>query len=223
MTLVHEPPASVVGYGAERVAPPLRVFLIDDHRVFTDLLALALDGDPGLSCVAVAAGVDEGLRKADAHVVDVFVLDVHLGDDDGLGMIEVLAQRHPAARIVVLTAHPTAHGSARALSAGASAYLAKDGRLRDLLRAIRTATRSRPVLSPNIGCMDAVALTPREHEVLALLGSGRRLAEIAVELDLSPHTVRDHVKSLREKFDVRSQLAVVAAATAAGLLPAARR
>lgn len=195
----------------------LRVLVIDDHRVFTDLLAFALDATPGTVCVGTAASRAEGLRKAEAMSVDVIVLDVGIGDDDGLEAIPDLRARCPRARVVVLTAHPTAAGAEVARAAGASGYLAKDTRLDDLVGALRTATASRPAITPGLARTPLDALTPREREVLTLLCEGRRPADIARELSLSPHTVRDHVKTLRRSLGARSQLEVVAKARDLGV------
>lgn len=204
------------------VAPPLRVLVIDDHRVFTDLLAFALDAAPTLSCAATAATLDEGRRKLAAVEVDVVVIDVHLGEDDGLSALASLADLRPGARLVVLTGHPSATGAAQSLSAGASAYLAKDTRLDDLVDAIRTASPERPRVTAGLTPSALDALSPRERDVLALLCAGLRPADIARELGLSAHTVRDHVKSLREVLGARSQLEVVSIALARGLVPPRR-
>lgn len=204
------------------VAPPLRVLVVDDHRVFTDLLAFALDAAPSLSCAATAATLDEGRRKLAAVDVDVVVIDVHLGEDDGLAALASFAELRPGVRLIVLTGHPTAAGAAQARAAGASAYLAKDTRLDDLVDAIRIATPERPHMTPGLRASVLDTLSPRECDVLALLCEGRRPVEIARELGLSAHTVRDHVKALREALGARSQLEVVSIALARGLVPPRR-
>ncbi|MCJ1706730.1 response regulator transcription factor [Microbacterium sp. VKM Ac-2923] len=196
---------------------PVRVLVIDDHRVFTDLLAFALDAAADTVCVGTAATVPEGLRKAEALPVDVIVLDVSIGDEDGLSAIGDLRRLCPQARIVVLTAHPVAAGADAARAAGASGYLAKDVRLDDLITALRTATPARPVIARGLVRTPLDDLTPREHEVLALLCEGRRPTDIARDLSLSPHTVRDHVKRLRLTLGARSQLEVVAKARDLGV------
>ena len=200
------------------VAPPVRVLVLDDHRVFTDLLAFALDATPSVSCAATAATLDEGRRKLAALEVDAVVVDVHLGEDDGLTALASLAELRPGARLIVLTGHPTAAGAAQARAAGASAYLAKDTRLDDLVDAIRTATPERPRITPGLPSSPLDTLSPRERDVLALLCEGRRPGDIAHELGLSAHTVRDHVKALREALGARSQLEVVSIALARGLV-----
>lgn len=205
-----------------RPVAPLRVLLVDDHRVFTDLFALALDTADDLHCAATAATLDEARRKLEAYDVDVVVIDVHLGDDDGLAALPALGSLRPRARFVVLTGHPTAAGAARARAAGASAYLAKDTRLDALTAAIRSATPQRPVVADGLPLSVFDALSPRERDVLALLCAGLRPTAIAAELGLSTHTARDHLKALRLALGARSQVEVVSSALAQGLVSAGR-
>ncbi|MDQ1131023.1 response regulator [Microbacterium sp. SORGH_AS_0888] len=200
-----------------------RVLVVDDHRVFSDLLAFTLDATADTVCVGTAASLDEGLRKADALAPDVIVLDVSIGDDDGLTVLPILHRRLPRARIIVLTAHPRAAGAERALAAGAAGYLAKDTRLGDLIAAIRTATPHRPTLAQGLTRTPLDDLTPRERDVLTLLCNGSRPADIARALGLSTHTVRDHVKTLRAVLRAGSQLEVVARARALGMDDGGRR
>ncbi len=96
------PAPTLAGPGTAAV----RVLVIDDHRVFTELLSLALDASPGTRCVAVAGSIREGLAKAAAHPFDVVVIDVRLPDGNGLDAVPQLLALHPGARILLLTAHP---------------------------------------------------------------------------------------------------------------------
>ena len=205
---------------AEPASASVRVLVIDDHRVFTELLSLALDASPGTRCVAVASSIREGLAKAAAHRLDVVVIDVRLPDGSGLDAVPELLALHPDARILVLTAHPRADLAERALNAGASGFLAKEEPLSHLLRAIAAARPGRPAISAalSVSPADAVGLTPREREVLTLLAQGHDPAAIARLLWLSRHTVRDHVKAVLAKLGAHSQLAAVSKAIALGLI-----
>ena len=136
-----------VAVGPSVVGAPVaavRVLVIDDHRVFTELLSLALDASPGTRCVAVASTIREGLAKAAAHAVDVVVIDVRMPDGSGVDAVPRLLALHPRARVLVLTAHPRADLAEQALNAGASGFLAKEEPLSHLLRAIDTARPERP-------------------------------------------------------------------------------
>jgi len=195
----------------------LRVLLVDDHRALTDAIALALRGEPDLECVAVAHTLPEALAKAGAYRPDVVLLDVRLPGHDGLDHLADLLATVPGVRVVVLTAAAQAHTARRALAAGAAAYLTKDAPLEDILGALRHARPDRPTstVTPRA---DGPRLTPRQHDVLALLAAGRTVGQIAGTLGLSPHTVRDHVKALREQLGVHSQVDAVVTAARAGLV-----
>lgn len=210
--------AAVGAAFADPAAAAVRVLVIDDHRVFTELLSLALDASPGARCVAVASSIREGLAKAAAHRLDVVVIDVRLPDGSGLDAVPALLALHPDARILLLTAHPRADLAERALKAGASGFLAKEEPLSHLLGAIAAARPDRPAISSALPSADAAGLTPREREVLTLMAQGHDPAAIARLLWLSVHTVRDHVKSVLAKLDARSQLAAVSKAIALGLI-----
>ncbi|MBP8920732.1 MAG: response regulator transcription factor [Micropruina sp.] len=210
------PAPTLAGPGTAAV----RVLVIDDHRVFTELLSLALDASPGTRCVAVAGSIREGLAKAAAHPFDVVVIDVRLPDGNGLDAVPQLLALHPGARILLLTAHPRADLAEWALRSGASGFLAKEEPLAHLLRAIEDARPGRPAISSAlpVAPADAIGLTPREREVLTLLAQGHDSAAIARLLWLSRHTVRDHVKAVLTKLDAHTQLAAVVKATALGLI-----
>ncbi len=214
-----EPAAGQGGHGPGPDAhdDAQRVLIVDDHRALTDALALALRGEHDLECVAVAHGVPDALAKARAYRPDVVLLDVRLPGHDGVDHVADLAAAAGGARVVVLTAATQAHTAQRALAAGAAAYLTKDAPLDEILDALRHARPERPTTTvrPAAG---APRLTPRQHEVLAQLAAGRSVAQIAGRLGLSAHTVRDHVKALREQLGVHSQVDAVVTAARAGLV-----
>ncbi|MEV4509197.1 response regulator transcription factor [Dactylosporangium sp. NPDC049525] len=203
------------------VRAPRTVLLVDDHRIFTDVLAFALDAQPDLRCVAVANSAREGLAKAAAYDFDVAIVDLHLPDAGGLAVVEELRAIRPAALLVVLTGHPRADLAAAAHRAGADAFLAKD----DALHAVLGVLRGAPPPSPRRRLADTAGpqLTPREHEVLASLASGADARTISHDLGLSMHTVRDYIKTILAKFGVHTQHAAVVAAIESGLVTAGKR
>ena len=196
---------------------PIRVLLLDDHRVFTDLLEIGLGLQPDLCCVAVAHTTREGLAKAAAVDFAVAVVDLQLPDEGGLDLIPQLLELRPRARIVVLTAHPRSDLAERAIAAGAVAFLGKDAALACILDAVRHADPGRPV----VGAAPrprGVELTHREFDVLRELGQGRDAARIAAALGISLYTTRDHIKSVMAKLGVHSQLDAVVSAERLGLI-----
>jgi DNA-binding NarL/FixJ family response regulator len=199
---------------------PRDVLLIDDHRVFTDVLAFALDAQPDLRCVAVAHGLRDGLAKAATHHFDVAIVDLHLPDGAGLTAIGKLRVLRPRAQLIVLTGDVHPEMSAAAYRAGADAFVAKDDALQSVLRAIRHHSTAASAAAPVATA--GPQLTPREREVLALLATGADARQIARALRLSLHTVRDYIKAILGKLRVHSQHAAVAAATELGLIATGR-
>lgn len=198
-----------------------RILIIDDHRVFTDLLARALGDDDSFECLATAHSVAAALDVAARTTFDIAIVDVHLPDGDGLALAEDLLVTYPALRVVLLTAHPRPEMITRAVQMGASALLAKEGSLPDLFAALRNGTPQDPVLVELV--RPQTTLTLRELDVLRLLGDGNDTRSIAKVLGISPHTSRDHVKNILSKLGCSSQLDAVVAASRAGLIEIGRR
>jgi DNA-binding NarL/FixJ family response regulator len=217
--------------GGTALHTPLRVLVVDDHRTVTDLLEIGIDREDDLACVGMAHNAATAMLEVDRLEPDVVVMDVQLGDDDGLTVTRQILERRPGTRVVVLTAHPDARIVSRAAEAGASWLLAKDGSLPDLLHAVRASVSGGFVVQPTLlklllrpeqkePAAVAPTLSPREHEVLAMLGRGLNTRGIADRLGISLHTCRSYVKSLMSKLDAHSQLEAVVIANRAGLIDA---
>lgn len=214
---------------ADRSSARSRILVVDDHRTFAELLSRALDAEPDLECVGHAQNAAEALAKVARLDPDVVLMDVHLPDRDGIMITGELLTTHPDLKVLILTAYASVADIQRAAAAGAAGFLAKDGSLSDVLDALRTARAGSLVLPDGLvarlsasGYRDAAArqwrLTPRELEVLRLLGLGRDPRAIAKELGVSLHTCRDHVKRVLAKLGVHSQLEAVVVATRTGLI-----
>lgn len=217
-----------------------RVLVVDDHTTFAELLRAALDREPDLAGVGHATSVQEAVLRCRELRPDIVLMDVQLGDGDGIVATRTLLAEHPALRVVVLTAHARPGLALEAADAGAQALLPKDGALHTLLetlRAVRTGPSSRPGLRaatgppgrpdhgippPRLpreaGQPRRPPLTERETEVLALLGRGLDVRAISRQLGITPHTGRGYVKSLLRKLDAHTQLEAVVTATRLGLL-----
>ncbi|NWJ71946.1 response regulator transcription factor [Pseudonocardia sp. ICBG1122] len=207
----------------------LRVLLVDDHRSYTDLLALGLAADGDAEVVGVAhdaATARAALAGADPRrAPQVVVLDVRLPG----GGLTLLGDVHAAgARALVLTAHPRPGPAREALEAGAAGFLGKQTPLAGIVAAVRTVAAGGTAHPPAAaseatGAAGATGaalprLTPRELDVLRGLAGGRDVTRIAAAHRLSPHTVRDHVRALLGKLGARSQLEAVVAAERLGLV-----
>lgn len=214
---------------AEVDAAPMRVLVVDDHRTFAELLSLALDAEPDLECVGHAQTSAEALECAARLRPDVILMDLRLPDQDGISTTAELTSRDPDVKVLILTAHATSAEFSRAAAAGASGFLAKDGALTEVLTALRTAHRGSLVLPPTVVAAfsastvprpsgPATNLSPRELEVLRLMGRGQDPRAIAKQLGVSLNTCRGYVKSILAKLEVHSQLEAVVSASRSGLI-----
>jgi DNA-binding NarL/FixJ family response regulator len=226
---------SVSGRG-ESVEPVTRVVIVDDHQTLVDLLRLALSAEPDIDVVGAAGTAGEGLRLIEQARPDLVLMDFGLPDKDGVTTAAEVVRRHPATRVVMLTATHDGSLISRAAAAGVCGFVAKTGAFGEVLSAIRTARSGSMVIDPTVlarlvpsqrrsGENDsdrlvAPVLTPREQEVLGLLGAGMDARAIARTLSISLHTCRGYVKSVLAKLDCHSQLEAVVAAGRLGLLPA---
>jgi DNA-binding NarL/FixJ family response regulator len=205
----------------------LRVGLVDDHSLVREGLRLVLDRH-GFDIVGESADASGAFDLVARHEPDVVVMDVSLGEDDGITVIRELRGRAPALRIVVVTMHRDPETVRQALYAGAAGYVVKGARAADLIDAIEAVARGERYLHSSITSIvvgDSVrllesgsALTAREREILVLLGSGATTSTIARRLGISPHTVRRHIANLSDKLGARGTPALVRYAVREGLV-----
>ncbi|MEU6230015.1 response regulator transcription factor [Streptomyces sp. NPDC047042] len=208
---------------------PIRVFLLDDHEVVRRGITDLLDAEPDISVIGDADSVEHALVRAPALRPDVAVLDVRLPDGDGITVCRELRSRMPELACLMLTSFDDEDALLDAIMAGASGYVLKQIRGSDLVSAVRTvasgqsmldpATTARlmrslradpaetPALSPELA-----SLSPRERDILALIGDGLTNREIGKKLYLSEKTVKNHISRLLAKLGVqrRVQAAVLA-------------
>ena len=210
-----------------------RVLVIDDHRSFAEALAIAIDAEPGLRCVAIAATAAEGLAAVSASHPDVALVDLQLPDGSGTDLVPRLHEVQPGLPVLALTAYADAPSVAAAAEAGVCAFLRKECSVRDIVATVETAgdrpmvidadtlaaMMRTPAIRPRpVSHHPDVVLTPREREVLRLLSEAFDAQGIAKRLGISIHTTRDYVKSLLAKLDAHTQLEAVVRAARLGIL-----
>jgi DNA-binding NarL/FixJ family response regulator len=217
------------------LSDPVRVLIIDDHRMFADALQLLLRGEEGIDLAATASTAEEALEISESMRPDVVLMDIDLPGIDGIEATRMFRQRQPGVTVVIITAYQQPDVIAAAIDAGASGYVPKTHAADELVSVIRRAALGEMVLpSRDIGAIlgrlqrareirtdegHLVArLTPRELEVLQSLADGKSTAEIAQALFISPRTVRTHVKSVLAKLGVHSKLEAVTMALRYGVI-----
>ena len=209
--------------------PTVRVLVVDDHQMFAASLAQALQSEPDLLVVGQGASISEARALMASTTPDVVLLDHRLPDGDGVGAIAHLHAIRPSAKIVVLTATTSDRLLVAAMEAGAAGFIAKTQRLDDVIDGVRAAAQGESVVSaklltrllPRLRRQSGggrAELTEREREILDLLARGLSNADIAEQLTISVHTVRNHVANLSAKLGAHSKLEVLSIAVREGLV-----
>ena len=200
----------------------IRVLVVDDHAVVREGLRGFLELQDDIEVAGEAADGDEAVEAAERLTPDVILMDLVMPNLDGLAAMRILRERLPTARVIVLTSFFDDEQLMPALRAGAAGYLLKNAPPHELARAVRAAHAGEAVLDPVVAArvIEALAgraepldqLTPREREVLILIGRGFPNKRIARELGLAEKTVKTHVGHVLAKLGVsdRTQAAVVA-------------
>jgi DNA-binding NarL/FixJ family response regulator len=200
----------------------IRVVIADDHAVVRQGLRTFLDLQDDIEVVAEAGDGAEALAAAEEHAPDVVLIDLVMPNVDGIEAIRGLRERVPAARAIVLSSFIDDEKLLPAVRAGAAGYLLKDVEPQQLVEAIRTVHAGGALLHPKVASrlleeMASDPLTPREREVLALIGRGMANKVIARELSLSEKTVKAHVSSILAKLGVSDRTQAALYAVRAGL------
>src|SRR5205814_6191978 len=127
-----------------------RLLIVDDHEVVRQGLVALLDRRPGFQVVAEAGNVAEAIDQAARHEPDIVVMDVRLPDGSGIEACREIRARRPATRVIMLTSFPDEEAVLSAIVAGASGYLLKQIRARDLVAALEAVGRGESLLDPAV-------------------------------------------------------------------------
>ena len=214
---------------------PIRVLLADDQALFREGLRTLLSTHPGVAVVAEACNGEEAIALMERSAPDVVLMDLRMPVLDGIQATARMRDRWPAIPVLVLTTFDDDASLFGALRAGAAGYLLKDVSSETLLSAITAAARGEAFLQSTVtgrvvaafarlmesGGPKAEALvlplSPREREIVSLLGTGASNKEIADRLCLAEGTVKNHVTNILTKLDVRDRTQAALRARQLGL------
>jgi DNA-binding NarL/FixJ family response regulator len=220
--------------------PRVRVLAADDQRVVREGLAMLLGLLPDVEVVGTAADGEETLDLAARLQPDVILMDLRMPRVDGVEATRRLRASHPEIKVVVLTTYADDRSVIEALRAGALGYLTKDAGADEIRQALQRVADGQASLDPAVQMhlVEAIAggaqgpdpadssaaelpdgLTPREAEVLGLIGAGLSNAEIAARLFVSEATVKSHVNHMLPKIGARDRAQAVGYAYRHGLVP----
>ncbi len=216
----------------------IRVLLADDHMVLRSGLKLMLHAQPDMEVVGEAGEGQETMALLERSVPDVLLLDLSMPGLDGMQVLELVQERYPQLKVLVLTMHDDEEYVKRVLSLGARGYILKRAADVELLAAIRAVYRGEifidhavagilvrqafPVRTERETGKVGETLSEREQEVLQLVAMGYTNRQIAEKLVISIKTVESHKAHVKDKLALKGRSDLVRYAVQHGLLPGGR-
>ena len=212
----------------------VRVVVVDDQPLIRQALTMVLGSAQGIVVVGQGASAVDAVTLAETHRPDVTVVKANLSSADGVAATEHIVRAHPAGKVLVLAGAGDTQEVAAALEAGADGCIAKDGSPQALVSAVHVIASGESVVVPQFAraalkaglvrprrpewTSDTAHLTPRERDVLQLVGMGLSNGELAAHLGLAEPTVKSHVSRLRHRLGLRDRAQMVVCAYELGLV-----
>jgi DNA-binding NarL/FixJ family response regulator len=214
--------------------PKARIVIAEDHTIVREGLRVLLSSEADFEVVGVAEDGREAVQCVDNLTPDIILMDLSMPGMHGLEAIREIKIRAPDTKILVLTIHKDEECILAAFQAGANGYVVKDATPTELVTATKTILKGKPYISPWVSetVIDGYVqgrtalkqrsswdtLTPREREILKLVGEGHKNREIADILCISVRTAEKHRTNLMKKLDLHSVSALTALAMEKGLI-----
>ena len=205
-----------------------RVLAVDYYPVYYDALKIHLSQTEDVDIIGHATTIVEAMRTIESTMPNAVVVDLLLGDESGLDLLERIRKRYPGVACIVWTAHHGLHYADRALRAGARAFVTKNESISTVYMAIRTAVTGQIFLNDTLSQMllqrmayngvrqsdfDPKVLSNRELEVFRLIGDGRKTRDIANVMHVSMNTVQAFRDRIRKKLNLSNTTELVHFAT----------
>ncbi len=207
---------------------PVRLVLVDDHKVVRQGVRSILDADSRFEVVGEAGSGEDALRLVSELKPDAVILDLHLPDTGGAEICQRIVGRHPEVAVLILTAFIDRQLVDACLRAGARGYLLKDAENLHLVEQVLAAVHGQTALDPRAAGIvtdfllqhkpPAEQLSPREMEVLRLVAHDLTNQEIGAQLNISENTVKQHVKNILAKLEARNRFDAILKARERNLL-----
>jgi len=204
---------------------PTRVVIVDDHPMVTEGIQSILEGYDDIEVIAALACGQDIIDRIGDLAPDVVLLDLNMPGIGGLSPTEIVLERRPGTRVLILSMHDSPEYIASALSHGASGYVLKDVPVDEIKRAIDAVmagqrylcTGAQGSLAP-FSAPEREQLTNREQTILLQLAQGKSNKEVAVALDISVRTVETHRKNIKRKLGISSTAGLTRYALEHGVL-----
>ena len=183
----------------------IKVLVADDHAIVRTGLVSLLSRPADIEVVGEASDGVAAVAKASRLLPDVVVMDLVMPKKDGVAATAELHKRHPEMKILILTSFGNSEDISKAFAAGASGALLKNVPNGEIVAAIRRIAAGRRVVSPDIELMlendpPMPDLSPRQREILESITRGLTNAQIALQFDISPESVKTYIARLFEKL-----------------------
>jgi DNA-binding NarL/FixJ family response regulator len=194
----------------------IKVILCDDHELVRKGIRNTLESEVDIRIVAEASKAEDLKKVMLQHECDVLLLDINMEGRSGLEVTEQLAKQESKTRILIVSMHPEEHYALRSLRAGAHGYFHKSGNPSQMIQAVRLLAQGRSYVTPeiadllisNLSAIESKhmhdALSQREMDTLKLIGTGKRLTDIARQMMISPKTVSVYRSRILEKLKLSS-------------------
>jgi len=222
--------------GRQLPVEPIRVLVVDDHALFRRGLQMVLEQEPDIEVVGEAGDGAEAVSSAVDNVPDIVLMDVRMPRRGGIDACTSIHELIPSAKIIMLTISDEEADLYDAIKAGATGYLLKEISIEEVASAIRAVHGGQSLISPSMASkllteftsmskkaddrqqVPTPRLTDREMDVLKLVAKGLGNRDVALQLNISENTVKNHIRNILEKLQLHSRMEAVVYAVREKLL-----